>query len=192
MADFPAEPSAAVTDVRTSLSICFLVSFSVSMSASLTASPSLDNCLCVVVVDLPACREPSKGAVASHDHETVGGGRRARRRAVENRRRPKPMGSSLRAAHGDHIDRLVSAAGGGPQTARKRYELKAWNVLKKRLGGLWNLLGRSWDAGISSWAIFGAPGVLLKPCSALLKTSGALCTPFGHFLGRLGGLLGPS
>ena len=66
-------------------------------------SPSLAGCLCAVAVDLEACREPSKAAAALHDHEAVGGGR--------------PESNLLLAAGGDHIDRLLSAAGGGPQTA---------------------------------------------------------------------------
>ncbi len=54
------------------LFLCFFQCLYVS--ASLAVSPSLDGCLCVVAVDLEACREPSKGAVALHDHEAVGGG----------------------------------------------------------------------------------------------------------------------
>ena len=57
--------------------ICFSVSLSLYVSVSLSVSPCLDSCLRVVVVDLEACREPSKSAVALHDHEAVGGGRRA-------------------------------------------------------------------------------------------------------------------
>jgi len=141
-------------------------------------------------VDLDACREPSKDAVALHAHEPVGGGRRAVGKS--NRPWPKPVGTPLRAAGGDHIYRLLSAAGGGSQTAGKHYKFRDWKVLPKRLGGLWNLLESSWDAGISSGAVFTAPGVLLKAFSILLRTSGAVCGPFGHLLGRLGSLLGPS
>ena len=47
------------------------------VSVSLSVSPSLDGCLSVVAVDLQACREPSKSAVALPDHGAVGGGRRA-------------------------------------------------------------------------------------------------------------------
>ena len=57
------------------LRISFCGSFRVSTSLSLSVSPSLDGCLSVVAVDLQACREHSKGAVALHDHEAVGGGR---------------------------------------------------------------------------------------------------------------------
>ena len=59
------------------LRIPFFVSFCVYMSLSLSVSPSLDCCLCVVALDLQVRREPSKGAAALHDHEAVGGGRRA-------------------------------------------------------------------------------------------------------------------
>ena len=59
------------------LRISFFGSFRVSTSLSLSVSPSLDGCLSVVAVDLQACREHSKGAVALHGHEVAGGGRRA-------------------------------------------------------------------------------------------------------------------
>ena len=59
------------------LRIGFLVSFSVSMSLSLFVSSSLDSCVCAVVVDLEAGREPSKDAVALHatEQSAAGGGR---------------------------------------------------------------------------------------------------------------------
>ena len=109
------------------LRIGFLVSFSVSMSLSLSVSSSLDNCVCAVVVDLEAGRELSKDAVALHATEQSAAGvlkvkqhfQSSRQRAAENRPWTKPVGASLRAAGGNHIYRLFSAAGGGPQTAGK-------------------------------------------------------------------------
>ena len=110
------------------LRIGFLVSFNIFMSLSRFVSSSRDSCVCVVVVDLEACREPSKNAVAVHATEQSVGGGRGQSQTVF----PK-----------------YSAAGG-------------WQVLRKHLGGLWNLLKAFWT---------------------LLKTSEAVCGPFRHLLG---------
>ena len=91
-------------------------------------------------------------------------------------------------AGGGRVSHLQALFGSGRRAAdsRKTYKITEWKVLPKPLGDLWNLLERSCDAGIISWAVFAAPSVLLK-------TSGIACGPFGYLLGPLGsrwGLLG--
>ena len=167
------------------LRICFFVSFSVPMSLSLSVSSSLDSCVSVVVVDLEACREPSGEAVALHAHEAVGGGRRA------------DCGPNL---WGHLCGRRAESTSTGCCRQRAAGRRQQGNITNLEIGrffqSAWAVFGTSWkgswDAGISSWAVFAAPGVLLEGFSILLSTSRPVFSTFGHLLGRLGSLLGLS